>query len=246
MAFIPEFRAAPRLRDGLLFASIEEYCLRAVRNQPLLVYRFVNYLRRSQRGGLTQVPSKDLIRLVSEEVLTDDNDNSLNLVDTQAVADYEESQALEEQKLSRQLLKEEFAQYLQENLGQDAVDWLQLYLQGKTQDGNAKKLNKPIRKIYRLREKISYHAVRVFAIKDKLELVENWLQISLGEHHLGLTPTQLEILSTKILPKQRHILQLLKADKTLIEVAEELKLKNHQIMGEWSKIYLAAQTLRSE
>ena len=65
MAFIPEFRAAPRLRDGLLFASIEEYSLRSVRNQPLLVYRFVNYLRRSQRGGLTQVSSKDLIRLVS-------------------------------------------------------------------------------------------------------------------------------------------------------------------------------------
>ena len=66
MAFIAEFTTDPRLRDGLLFASMEEYCLRPVRNQPLLVYRFVNYLRRSQRGGLTQVPSKDLIRLVSE------------------------------------------------------------------------------------------------------------------------------------------------------------------------------------
>ena len=55
----------PRLRNLLMLASIEEYCLRPIRNQPLIMYRFVNYLRRSQRGGMTQVPTGELIRLVS-------------------------------------------------------------------------------------------------------------------------------------------------------------------------------------
>ena len=64
MAGIAKITTDNRLRDTLLFASLEEYCLRPVRNQPLLVYRFVNYLRRTQRGGLTQVPASDLIRLV--------------------------------------------------------------------------------------------------------------------------------------------------------------------------------------
>ncbi|MDJ0796596.1 MAG: HetZ-related protein 2 [Calothrix sp. MO_167.B12] len=244
MAFISQFTTDTRLRDGLLFASIEEYCLRPVRNQPLLVYRFINYLRRSQRGGLTQVPGKDMIRLVSEEILGEDSDNSINLVDSQVVADYESAQATEEQTLLRQMVKQQFAEYLQENLGQEAVEWLHLYLQGKTQDAIAKKFKKPIREIYRLREKISYHAVRVFAIKSESELVEGWLEISLEEHNLGLTPKQLELLEQKITPKQSRILRLLKTGKNLAEVAEQLKLKNHQIMGEWSKIYLAAQNLR--
>jgi hypothetical protein len=92
MACIAEFTTDARLNNSLLFASMEEYCLRPVRNQPLLAYRFVNYLRRTQRGGLTQVPGSDLIRLVSEEILTDDNDNRVNLADNQAIAEYLEAQ----------------------------------------------------------------------------------------------------------------------------------------------------------
>ncbi|NET73197.1 MAG: HetZ-related protein 2, partial [Sphaerospermopsis sp. SIO1G2] len=156
-----------RFQDTLLFASIEEYCLRPVRNQPILVYRFVNYLRRIQRGGLTQVPVNDLIRLVSDEMLSDDADNPLNLVDNQAIAEYQEAQQLEEQQSSRKSVNQEFEEYLLQNLGQQAVDWLRLYLQGKPQEEIAKTLNKPIKEVYRLREKISYHAVRVFAIKSK-------------------------------------------------------------------------------
>ncbi len=57
MACIAEFTNDRQLQDTLLFASIEEYALRPVRNQPLLVYRFVNYLRRTQPGSLTQVPN---------------------------------------------------------------------------------------------------------------------------------------------------------------------------------------------
>jgi hypothetical protein len=38
------------------------------------------------------VPGSDLIRLVSEEILTDDNDNRVNLADNQAIAEYQEAQ----------------------------------------------------------------------------------------------------------------------------------------------------------
>ncbi|MCX7593428.1 MAG: HetZ-related protein 2 [Fischerella sp.] len=246
MALICEFTTDPRLRNALLFASTEEYCLRPVRNQPLLVYRFVNYLRRTQRGGLTQVPGSDMIRLVSEEILTDDSDNRVNLVDSQAIAEYQEAQELEEQQTLRQSVKQEFENYLQEHLGQEAVEWLRLYLQGKSQDAIAKKLNKPIKEVYRLREKISYHAVRVFALKDQPELVESWLQTSLQEHNLGLTPNQLQQLYEKLTSAQRQILELRRAGNSIEAVAEKLKLKSHQVMGEWTKVYLAAQALRTQ
>ncbi len=246
MADITEFTTDARLHNSLLFASMEEYCLRPVRNQPLLAYRFVNYLRRTQRGGLTQVPGSDLIRLVSEEILTDDNDNRVNLADNQAIAEYQEAQQLEEQQVLRHAVKQEFETYLQENLGQDAVQWLRLYLQGKSQDEIAKKLNKPIKEVYRLREKISYHAVRVFAVKDKPELVDNWLEISLDEHNLGLTPHQWQQLDEKLTSIERELLSLRKAGKSIEEIAQQLKLKTHQVMGEWSKIYLAAQNLRTQ
>jgi DNA-binding CsgD family transcriptional regulator len=246
MISISQATSDPRLRDALLFASTEEYCLRPVRNQPLLVYRFVNYLRRTQRGGLTQVPGSDLIRLVSEEMLTDDSDNPVSLLDNQALAEYQDAQEQEEQQALRQEVKEEFETYLQENLGQDAVEWLQLYLQGKPQDAIAKKLNKPIKEIYRLREKISYHAVRVFALKDKPELVDGWLSISLQEHNLGLTPKQLLELYEKLTPAQKEILTRLKAGEKLEEIAQHIKLKTHQVMGEWTKIYLYAQALRTQ
>lgn len=246
MAWISEITTDRRLQDTLLFASVEEYSLRPVRNQPLLAYRFVNYLRRIQRGGLTQVPSSDLVRLVSEEILTDDNDNRVNLVDNQAIAEYQEAQQLEEQQALRQTVQKEFANYLQENLGTDAVEWLNLYLQGKSQDEIAKKLNKPIKEIYRLREKISYHAVRVFALKDKPELVDNWLAISLQENNLGLTQSQWQQLDEKLTPLGRQILDLRKAGNSIEATAQQLKLKTHQVMGEWTKIYLAAQSIRTQ
>lgn len=245
MACIAQFTSDERLKNSLLFASMEEYCLRPIRNQPLLVYRFVNYLRRTQRGGLTQVPGSDLIRIVSEEILTDDSDNRVNLADNQAIAEYQEAQQQEEIQALRNSVKQEFAAYLQENLGQDAVQWLELYLQGKSQDEIAKKLNKPIQELYRLREKISYHAVRVFALKGQPELVNSWLEISLDEHNLGLTQQQWQELDKKLTPNQRQVLELRKAGKSIEEIAEQISLRTHQVMGEWTKIYLAAQDLRT-
>ncbi|AFY57948.1 hypothetical protein Riv7116_5579 [Rivularia sp. PCC 7116] len=246
MACISEFTQDSRLRNALVFASLEEYCMRPIRNQPLLVYRFVNYLKRTQRGGLTQVPTKDMVRLVSEEVLGEDGENRVSLVDQNAIEDYQEEEKAQAQQLQRQLVKDEFAEYLKENLGEDATMWLKLYLKGLTQDAIAKKLGKPIKEIYRLREKIGYHAVRVFALKDKPELVANWLETSLLEHNLGLTPQQWEKLQEKISPVQKQILEMSKMGKTTEEIAKNLKRKTHQVMGEWTKVYLAAQAIRSE
>ncbi|NMF64364.1 HetZ-related protein 2 [Brasilonema octagenarum] len=246
MVSISELTTDDRLKNALLFASVEEYCLRPVRNQPLLAYRFVNFLRRTQRGGLTQVPTQDLVRLVSAEILTDDSDNRINLVDTQAVAEYQEAQEIEEQQALRKTVQQEFEDYLYENLGSEAIDWLRLYLQGKPQDEIAKKLNKPIKEVYRLREKISYHAVRVFALKGKPELVDSWLSISLKEHNLGLTPKQWQQFHEQLTPMQRQVLELRKAGYSIEDTASALKLKMHQAMGEWTKVYLLAQALRSQ
>ena len=244
MTHITALTTDKRLRDTLLFASIEEYCLRPVRNQPILMYRFVNYLRKIQRGGLTQVPTSELVKLVSEEILTENNDNPISLVDNQAIAQYQETQHLEEQQANRQLVQQEFEQYLLENIGQQAVDWLRLYLQGKSQEEIAKQLNKPIKEVYRLREKLSYHAVRVFAIKGQPELIDNWLSTSLEEHNLGLTETKWPELLEKITPLGQKILNLRKAGNSTEAIAQQLQLKTHQILGEWTKVYLAAQTLR--
>jgi DNA-binding CsgD family transcriptional regulator len=246
MACISEYTQDSRLRNALVFAGLEEYCMRPIRNQPLLVYRFVNYLKRTQRGGLTQVPTKDLVRLVSEEVYAEDGENRVSLVDRNAIEDYLEEEKAQEQQLQRQLVKQEFEQYLKENLGEDASKWLQLYLKGFTQDAIAQKLGKPIKEVYRLREKIGYHAVRVFALKDKPELVGNWLENSLSEHNLGLTPQQWEKLPEKLSPVQKQVLEMLKTGKTIEEIAQKLKRKTHQVMGEWTKVYLAAQAIRSE
>jgi len=246
MADLAKYTSDRRLADALLFATVEEYCLRPVRNQPLLAYRFVNYLRRTQRGGLTQVPGRDMIRLVSEEVLTDDSDNRVNLVDSQAIAEYQETQQLEEQQALRQSVQKEFENYLQETLGKDAVEWLRLYLQGKSQEEIAQKLDKQTKEVYRLREKISYHAVRVFALKNKPELVDSWLSISLQEHNLGLTQNQWQQLDEKLTPLGRQILDLRKAGNSIEAIAQQLKLKTHQVLGEWTKIYLAAQALRTQ
>lgn len=164
-----------RLRNALLLASTEEYCLRPIRNQPLLSYRFVNYLRRSQRGGMTQVPAQEFIRLVSEEIAPDDSEGTVSLLDDKAVTQYQEAQTAEEQQELRDAVKQRFQAYLEKNVDPIAAEWLQLYLQGRSQEAIAQALNKPVKEVYRLREKVTYHAVRVFATKNQAALVTSWL-----------------------------------------------------------------------
>lgn len=164
-----------RLKDALALASVEEYCLRPIRNQPLLTYRFVNYLRRSQRGGMTQVPAEEFIRLVSEEIAPDDSDGSVSLLDSEAVAQYQTAQAETEMQELREAVQRRFEAYLEKNLSITAVEWLRLYLQGNSQEAIAKALDLKVKDVYRLREKVTYHAVRVFANKNQPELVNAWI-----------------------------------------------------------------------
>jgi hypothetical protein len=175
IAWISQCTADPRLRNALVLATTEEYCLRPIRNQPLLAYRFVNYLRRSQRGGMTQVPAADFIRLVSEEIAPDDTEGSVSLLDGQAVIQYQEAQAMAQQQELRSDLTQKFSAYLTEKVDPLAADWLMLYLQGQSQEAIAENLRMPIKQVYRLREKVNYHAVRVFAPKQQRELVTEWL-----------------------------------------------------------------------
>ncbi len=245
IAWISQCTDDPRLRNALLLATLEEYCLRPVRNQPLLTYRFFNYLRQSGRAGLTHVPDTELIRLVSQEITTDDSDDPVNLLDSQAIADYEDRQTWEEQQRLRQAVCAEFADYLVKKVDPMAGKWLHLYLQGRSQEAIAQELNLPIKQIYRLREKISYHAMRIFSLKIQPELVTNWLQTSLTEHSLGLTPTQWQKYLDSLTPIQRQILFQLKAGQPIKAIATALNLKTAEVLKEWNQLYLAAKSLRN-
>jgi DNA-binding CsgD family transcriptional regulator len=245
VAWIAECTSDRRLRNALLLASTEEYCLRPIRNQPLLVYRFVNYLRRAQRGGLTQVPAGDWVRLVSEQVVPDDADEPINLLDERALAQFQENRAGEEQQAQRQKVQQEFENYLAAEVDPLAARWLRLYLQGRSQEAIAEALKVPVKQIYRLREKVSYHAIRVFAVKQAPELVANWLETSLTENSLGLTPSQWQQYWENLTPVQRQLVESLKAGKSIETIASEMKLKTNQVIGEWNKLYLVAQSLRN-
>lgn len=245
IAWISQCTEDARLRNALLMSSIEEYCLRPIRNQPLLVYRFVNYLRRSQRGGLTHVPEGDLVRLVSDEISADETDNPVSLLDAQAIAQYQDEQAWEEQQVLRNAVRSEFETYLAEKVGEDAAEWLRLYLQGRSQEAIAQALGRDKNYVYRLREKVTYHAVHVFATRTKPELVTNWLQTSLKEHNLGLKPKEWEQFWNGLTDFEHQLIELQKAGKSLEVVAAEMNLKLHQVISEWSKLYLKAQAFRS-
>jgi hypothetical protein len=245
MIWIGQCTPSVQLRNSLLLASLEEYCLRPIRHQPLLVYRFVNYLNRSQRGGLTQVPAGELVKLVSEEVAPDTDDAPLSLFDHQAVGQYQEAQVYEEQQRQRRAVLSEFESYLEDKIEPLAVEWLRLYLQGYTQDAIAQKLGVPIKQIYRLREKVSYHAVQVFSLKVKPELVMDWLGVSLQEHNMGLNPQQWQDLCRSLSEEQLQLLEGMRSGGSAEGVAKALGWRTAQVTREWGQIYLAAQELRN-
>jgi hypothetical protein len=235
-----------RLRNLLMLASIEEYCLRPIRNQPLITYRFVNYLRRNQKGGMTQVPTGELIRLISDEIATTEGDDSLSLLDVEAWNQYQAQQSDLEQQSMRHQVKSSFANYLSRNLDDTAARWLELHLKGLSQEQIAQTLGMPIQQVYRLREKISYHAVRIFALKEQPALVLGWLKTSLQEHNFGLTPAQWERFCQGLTAEERAILTAYKENQSLDELARRLGLKSRQIQAQWVQIYLKAQELRTQ
>ncbi|MEM6254348.1 MAG: HetZ-related protein 2 [Cyanobacteria bacterium P01_D01_bin.156] len=245
LGLIAQCTQRPQLRNLLTMATIEEYCLRPIRNQPLIVYRFVNYLRRSQRGGMTQVPGAQLIQLISEEIGTDETDSTISLFDVQAVSTYEEKQDFDETQRARQSVKDSFTSYLHEALGETATQWLELHLQGYTQDSIAKQMELSVKQVYRLREKISYHAIRIFTLKEQPELVSHWLKTTLTDHNLGLTSSQWETYWQTLEPSQQQLLSELRGGKDIDEIAQKLGCKSKQVMSEWAKLYLTAQDLRT-
>lgn len=234
-----------QLSNALLFTTLEEYCLRPIRNQPLLVYRFVNYLRRSQRGGLTQVPAGEWIKQLSDEILSEETEDTISLLDNQAISQYEDDQYFQTQQNQRLKVQTEFEDYLIKNVDSTAAEWLRLYLQGLSQEAIAQKLNLPIKQIYRLREKVSYHAIKNFTLKQNPELVTSWLGTSLSEHRLGLNSEQWEQFWQGLNPNQRQIIEQLKAGETLETIAKTLNLKITQIQQEWTTMYLMAQNIRN-
>ena len=244
MANIAEYTKKSHLRNSLLLASVEEYCVRPIRNQPLLVYRFVNYLRRTQKGGLTQVPPKEWIKFISEDISPGDMEERVSLLDAVVISEYKDAEVIEQYQL-RSKVQEEFEKYLAEKVDQKAAEWLKLYVRGNTQDEIAKALNISVRQTYRLREKVSYHAIRVFALKQQPELIASWLEISLNENGLGLTSSQWQEYWQNLNSQQRHLIQALKLGTTVEEIAKKLNLKTHQVISEWTQLYLAAQSLRN-
>lgn len=246
LTWIAQCTENQRLRNLLTLASIEEYCLRPIRNQPLIIYRFVNYLKRTQKGGMTQVPSGELIRLVSEEVSGgEEGESTLSLFDMDALGTYEEDQDFLEQQMQRDQVKRSFMDYLGKNLDDTAVHWLDLHLKGYSQEVIAEHLQLPIQQVYRLREKVSYHAIRVFTLKERPDLVVSWLKTSLKEHNFGLTLSQWTTFWEQLAPEQQRLLSEFKAGKSADAIAQTLKMKPKQVQTQWAKLYLEAQTLRS-
>jgi hypothetical protein len=233
----------PRLRDALLFASIEEYCLRPIRNHPLIAHRFVNYLRQARTGGMTNIPQGELVSLVADEVIGDD-DTSFNLVDLQALEDYYHQQDSIDTQVLRDRVKQEFRAYLIDRLGAVAGEWLDAYLQGKKPDEIAAALGLNSIQIYRLRDKINYHAIKLFALKAQPELVAQWLQISLQEHDFGLSASQWQQFDDRLEPIQLEILNGMRAGSSIDSIATTLNLKSNRVFDAWLQIYLAAQKIR--
>lgn len=246
LAWIARCTTDQATRDQLLLATLEEYALRPIRNQPLLAYRFVNYLRRQSRSGITNVPREEMIRILSDEISGDEGETSLSLLDQNAIATYEDQRTSQEAQIIRVKVQESFAKYLEENVSPEAATWFNLYLGGENQDAIALAMNIPVQQIYRLREKVGYHAIKVFALKEERELIAEWLQISPQEHNFGLTLSQWQSFYAALSPTGKSVIDGLKAGKTLEEIAGELNCKRTQVVKEWTQLYLSAQSLRTK
>ena len=119
-------------------------------------------MRRLSPGGVTQVPKNGEIRIVFAQIPTEDSDRSFSLLDAQAIEQNREQQEAAEQQQQREEVKQQLSQYLAQKLGHLAVKWLNLYLQGQSQQAIAQQLNLTAKDVYRLREKVCYHAARLF------------------------------------------------------------------------------------
>ncbi|NJM56922.1 MAG: hypothetical protein HC857_05115, partial [Synechococcales cyanobacterium RU_4_20] len=97
--------------------------------------------------------------MISEEIAPDAEETPMSLFDNEALSQFQRQQDWEQTQVQRKAVQDEFEAYLAERVEPLAVDWLRLYLQGYNQDAIAEEMRIPIKKVYRLREKVSYHAV---------------------------------------------------------------------------------------
>lgn len=234
------------LQEAFLCTSLEEYCLRPIQNHPLISYRFVNFMRRYQRGGITQLPSDQHLRLLSTELETQTPDQTLNLLDNEAIARHQSHEDYIQQQSLRQAVLDQFIQYLQENVKDPyVIPWLQLYLQGNTQEAIATELNLPISKIYRLRDKVKYHAIHNFAIKTNPDLVAQWLETA-HQNQFGLTPQQWQQFQAQLTPSQLQTLMKHPTPTPQQTATETLNYNATQTLQQWSELYLLAQKIRGQ
>ena len=234
------------LQEAFLCTILEEYCLRPIHNQPLISYRFVNLMRRYQRSGMTNLPAKQSLKLLSTELELNNGEQTLNLLDNEAIARHQTKDEIWQQDFLRQAVMDQFMAYLKEKMKKDplAIPWLELYLQGKSREAIATELDIPIQKSYRLRDKVKYHAIHNFAIKTQPDLVAAWLQTSLSEHKLGLTEPQWQKLIEELTPEQQEILAIFQQTNQNQPQTTGIDYKAKSLLQEWSKIYLTAQKLR--
>ena len=246
MSWIAQCTPHERLRNTLLLTSLEEYCLRPISNQPLLVYRFFTFLSQSQRVGMTRVPNKEILRAIPMEISSPEGNSTINVLDSKAKREHSENQRKQEQFSLTDEVKTQFRTYLQQKVGVEPATWLELYFQGYSQEEIAAQMDLPIKTIYRLREKVAYHATYAFTTKVNRELVSKWLEISVKDDAFGLTPKQWGQLRQRLTPLQNQIMEKLKRDQSFGAIATDLGRRKNQIMKEWGHIYSEAQAIRNQ
>ncbi|NEQ55223.1 MAG: hypothetical protein F6K11_34730, partial [Leptolyngbya sp. SIO3F4] len=152
-------------------------------------------------------------------------------------------QSVEQAAQTRAEIQQEFRDYLTETLGVEAAQWFGLFVQGYTQDSIAKELDLSISQVYRLREKINYHAIRIFTLKEQPEIVLNWLKTTLTDHDLGLTASQWQAYWQTLDPAQQQLLSELKQGKSIDEIAAELNRKSAMVASDWARLVLQAKAM---
>ncbi len=247
MEWIGTITTNSNLRNALLFTDLEEYCLRPINNQNILIGRIINYFKKEIKKGVKNIPKGTAINVVPDTFINEEDESSFNLVDTKAIAQYQDNQNYQEITVNRLKVQEELETYLVKKLGEIegliAVEWLNLHMQGYSAKSISKITGIEINTVYRIREKVVYHANN-FALNDGSPLVNDWLEIGVDKN-FGLTPTQYIIFREQLTERQRKIFSLLQEGLTLEEIGKRLSLQKTLLKKEWGEIYTKGKNLRS-
>lgn len=149
----------------------------------------------------------------------------------------------EDWKAFHTVLKQEFLNYLRQDVGIDAAQLMELYLQGQSLEQIAQSMNAPIKQVYRLHEKVNYHAFRFFSLREQYELTSTLLGLQTPEHRLidtlpSLTPEQWQTFWQSLTSEQKQLLEKLKRGEKLETIANELNSEHKQIIGELNRLNL--------